>query len=273
MQVAQVIVLANHKGGCGKTTATGNIGAGLAQMGKRVLLIDADPQANLSQLFGIDDPAVIGARLEDALDRDDFTQAPEPWRARMGEDGLGHELAAGVHMLPCTRDLADVVSARMAQDGFEQALAQLCAIYAPDYDFILIDTPPGVGALSSQALLAARWVIVPSKPADFDVGGAIELADLIEQEIKDFNPQIELLGVLIGQVDRRWRLTRETREVLEQAEIRRLAVEIPNAVRVGSAPRYAAPTIVLEPDSRVATAYRQVATMLAALPSAGKAAA
>jgi chromosome partitioning protein len=261
--MAHVIAFANHKGGVGKTTGTANLGAALAQMGERVLLIDADPQSNLGEAFGVDDPTMPGLRLEDALEPGQWSKPPTVWTTRADSDtGDEMPLAGGVHLLPCTAALANIATALVLQEGAEQRLANLVALYDEHYDWILIDTPPGLGPLSSMAMLAARWIIVPARPADFDIGGAVKVADLLEHEIVDFNPDVELLGVLVSQADRRWNLGHDTRSALKHAAIARLDVEIPFAVRVGSAPRYAAPTVVLEPDSRVGRAYQRLARHL-----------
>src|SRR4051812_28101039 len=105
--MAAVIVFANHKGGCAKTTSTGNIGAALASppVGKRVLLIDADPQANLSELFGCDDRSLPGVRLEDALAQGATSDPPAPWTERPNADGQLEPIPGGVHLLPCTEEL------------------------------------------------------------------------------------------------------------------------------------------------------------------------
>lgn len=261
--MSHVIAFANHKGGVGKTTGTANLGAALAQLGERVLLIDADPQSNLGEAFGVDDASHLGLRLEDILDQAEWTAPPPVWTTRQDpESGAALPLAGGIHMLPCTSELANTVAALAAEPGAERRLRDIVALYAPDYDWILIDTPPGLGALSSMAMLASRWIIVPARPADFDIGGAVKIADLLEHDIVAFNPEVELLGVLVSQVDRRWNLGHDTRSALKQADVARLPIEIPFAVRVGSAPRYAAPIVVLEPASRVGRAYVRLAEYL-----------
>lgn len=261
--MAHVIAFANHKGGVGKTTGTANLGAALAQMGARVLLIDADPQSNLGEAFGVDDAAELGLRLEDVLAEAHWDRPPPVWTTRHDDEtGEIQPLAAGVHILPCTAQLADTVALLSMTQGAEGRLRDLAALYDPLYDWILIDTPPGLGALSSMAMLAARWVIVPARPADFDIGGAVKVADLLEHEIAEFNPNVRLLGVLVSQADRRWNLGHDTRGALKRADVPRFDIEIPFAVRVGSAPRHAAPTVVLEPDSRVGRAYTRLARHL-----------
>src|SRR3954466_1623363 len=104
--MAQVIVFANHKGGCAKTTSTANIGVALASrpVAKRVLLIDADPQANLSELFGCDDQPLPGVRLEDALARPSG-EPPAPWTQRPNADGALEPIPGGVDLLPCAEQL------------------------------------------------------------------------------------------------------------------------------------------------------------------------
>lgn len=263
--MAHVIVLANHKGGVGKTTGTANLGAALSQLGERVLLIDADPQGNLGETFGVDDDSVPGLRLEDILAEDSWSTAPAVWEHRVDPDTRELvALAGGVHIVPCTDALAATAATLALEEDSEGRLRDVVALYRPAYDWIIIDTPPGLGVLSSMAMLAGDWVIVPARPADLDISGAVKVADLLEGDIAEFNPGVRLLGVLVGQVDRRWNLRHDTRSALREAQLEHLDVEIPFAVRVGSAPRYAAPTVVLEPDSRVARAYQRLARDLAA---------
>jgi cellulose biosynthesis protein BcsQ len=321
--LATVLVLANHKGGVAKTTSVANLGAALAQLSgppirgvraaessqrkNRVLLIDADPQANLSEGFGCDQEHPDGLlRLEDALADEHVAAAPQPWTTRSAAGAL-EPLAGGVHILPCSaileeqitttmsveaqmrgrmsarQDLLDSVAGAAAVLGVDQhelwlalgstttkneprgvpmirRLAELVGHYRTQYDYILIDTPPGLQALPTMALLAADWVIAPSRPADADVGGAAKLVSLLEDSILEHNPAVRFLGVLVNQVGHNWRLGRDVRDLLDHASIPKLAREIPFASGTGEWPRYKSPTVIRQPASRVGIAYRASAT-------------
>ncbi len=252
-----VFSFANHKGGCAKTTSAANLAAALVERGARVLAIDADPQANLSETFGIS--ARPRPRLEDRLVLDDPTPGPAIAPGRPG----------GVDVLPCSERLEEAVTSHARHPRFAFRLRELVHAVGERYDVVIIDTPPGLGPLSSMAMLASDRVIVPARPADLDVMGAMKIAHLIRTSLQTANPRLRLLGVLLTQVDRRWRLTTDAREALDRAGVRRLCVEVPARVQVGVAPRYGAPTFVLQPDGMVADAYRRLAADLA-LPLAAR---
>ena len=258
---AFVIVLANHKGGVTKTTSTANLAVMLAEAGRRVLIVDCDPQANLSEAFGWYSD-IPGERLEDLLENPDAANRyapplalqsdvmPElPWRERL-------------RIIPSTDALADVAAdlPATAGPGHELRLRQVLEPLRDSFDLILLDTPPGLGTLSGIAVLAADGLLIPALAADLDVRGASKLYDLVEGEI----PGLRILGVLIAASERRWRITRDAVQRMDADAMRVLPVHVPRAVRVASAPRYRAPTAVLEPESMVSHAYRQLADHLLA---------
>lgn len=258
--MAMTFTFANHKGGCGKTTSVANTSAALAARGLRVLAIDADPQANLSEAFGVS-PDQEGPRLEHALA--DSTEPLPAWTVELTGPAAAHD--GTLHLVPCSGALEQVVTDHITESRFVDRITEKVDEAAHEYDVVVLDTPPGLAPLASMAMLAADWVIVPARPADFDVGGAIKLAHLIRDELAAISPRLRLLGVLLTQVDRRWTLTADTRHALADAEIERLRTEIPFMVRTGAAPRQGAPLVLLEPDSRLAVAYHDVARDLAGL--------
>jgi chromosome partitioning protein len=258
---ALVVVLANHKGGVTKTTSTANLGAMFAEAGRRVLLVDCDPQANLSEAFGWREDRP-GERLEDLLAHPEALKRYVPpvaiatavaprlaWRERL-------------RIIPATGALADVAAdlPGIVGVGYENRLREVLDPLRDQFDVILLDTPPGRGNLSGMAVLAADGLLIPALAADLDVRGAGKLYDLVEGEI----PGLRILGVLIAASDRRWQITRDAAARMAADHMRVLPVSVPRAVRVASAPRFRAPTAVLEPDSMITHAYRQLAQLLLA---------
>jgi chromosome partitioning protein len=260
-RAAFVVVLANHKGGVTKTTSTANLGAMFAEAGRRVLLVDCDPQANLSEAFGWREDRP-GERLEDLLAHPAAMQRYVPAVALQAD--LAPRLAwrEQQRIIPATDALADVAAdlPAIVGAGYENRLREVLDPLRDQFDVILLDTPPGRGNLSGMAVLAADGLLIPALAADLDVRGAGKLYDLVEGEI----PGLRILGVLIAASDRRWQITRDAVARMAADQMRVLPVSVPRAVRVASAPRFRAPTAVLEPDSMVAHAYRQLARLLLA---------
>jgi chromosome partitioning protein len=258
-RLAFVIVLANHNGGVTKTTSTANLGAMLAEAGRRVLIVDCDPQANLSEAFGWSEE-LPGERLEDLLAHPDAALRYTPPAALQPDVARDLSWRERLRIIPCTDSLADVAAdlPATAGEGYETRLREVLEPLRPWFDFVLLDTPPGLGNLSGMAVLAADGLLIPALAADLDVRGAGKLYDLVEGQV----PGLRILGVLIAASERRWRVTRDAAARMDADEMRVLAVQVPRAVRVASAPRYRAPTAVLEPESMVSHAYRQLAQHL-----------
>lgn len=253
---AFVIVLANHKGGVTKTTSTANLAAMLAEAGRRVLIVDCDPQANLSEAFGWTEE-LPGERLEDLLTHPAAAYRYQPPVALQPDVMPGLVWRERLRIIPATDALADVAAdlPGTVGNGYQHRLRVVLDAVRAQFDVILVDTPPGRGNLSGMAVLAADGLLIPALAADLDVRGAGKLYDLVEGEV----PGLRILGVLIAASERRWRITRDATSRMTADAMRVLPVHVPRAVRVASAPRYRAPTAVLEPDSMVSHAYRQLA--------------
>jgi chromosome partitioning protein len=256
---AYVIVFANHKGGVTKTTSAANLGALFAEAGLRVLLVDCDPQANLSEAFGWSEERP-GERLEDLLVRPDSAARYAPPAALRKEAAHGVAWRKRLRIIPTTDALADIAADLPATvgNGHETRLRDVLEPLRESFDLILLDTPPGLGTLPGLALLAADGLVIPALAADLDVRGAGKVYDLVESQL----PGLKILGVLVAASESRWRVTREATSRMQADHMRVLTVRVPRAVRVASAPRHQAPTAVLEPESMVTHAYREIARQL-----------
>jgi chromosome partitioning protein len=256
---AFVIVLANHKGGVTKTTSTANLGAMFAEAGRHVLIVDCDPQANLSEAFGWTEE-LPGERLEDLLTRPEATHRYQPPPALLPDVAPDLAWREQLRIIASTHVLADVAAdlPALAGAGYENRLRDVLEPLRDQFDVILLDTPPGRGNLSGMGMLAADGLLIPALAADLDVHGAGKLYDLVEGQV----PGLRILGVLIAASERRWRVTRDATNRMTTDAMRVLPVSVPRTVRVASAPRHRAPTAVLEPDSTTSHAYRRLAQLL-----------
>ena len=190
---APTIACANQKGGVGKTTTAANLSATLSQMGKRVLAVDMDAQANLTAHFGLE--RELDASVATAL-RD--RQADLPIYRIEDERG------GSVDVVPASLELASVEFQLTAVIGRELRLREHLARVQDQYDFIIVDTPPSLGLLTVNALVAADCVIIPTEARFFSLQGLYMLEETIA-EVASLNPKIEVLGVLLSKYDRRLR--------------------------------------------------------------------
>jgi len=219
--MATVIAVANQKGGVGKTTTTANLGAALALRGQRVLLIDLDPQGNLTSAFGLEKD-VQQTVAESLLDR----RVPLPvvmvqngahgWDRADGYKQV--ELLSGARHLavvPAAVGLASAEAQLMNKLGRELRLRDQLLGVETNYDYVLIDTPPALGVLTINALVAATRVIIPTEARFFSLQGLQMLEESIE-EILYLNPKLEVLGILLSKMDRRLKEERQVAEYLRQ---------------------------------------------------------
>jgi len=195
--MSKVISISNHKGGVGKTTSTINIGAGLNKLGKKILLIDLDPQANLSQSLGVTDQElnIYGALRGEYL--------PHPI-----------EVIPGLDIIPSVLDLSGAEVEMSSEAGREYILKEIIEPLLPGYDYILIDSPPSLGLLTINALTASDEVLIPLQAQYLAIQGLTKLLEIIDKIQRRLNKELRVGGVFITQYDGRKILNRDVVDII-----------------------------------------------------------
>ncbi len=196
--MSKVISISNHKGGVGKTTSTINIGAGLNKLGKKILLIDLDPQANLSQSLGVIDQE---RNIYGAL-RGDYDIEPI-------------EILKGLDLIPSTLDLSGAEVEMSGEAGREYILRELIDPLRGSYDYILIDNPPSLGLLTINSFTASDEVFIPLQAQYLALQGLTKLLEVIDKIKKRLNKELKVGGVFITQYDGRKVLNRDVVATIE----------------------------------------------------------
>ncbi|MEI2779124.1 MAG: ParA family protein [Tetrasphaera sp.] len=244
---AVVLAVANQKGGVAKTTTVASLGAAFAELGKRVLLVDLDPQACLTFSLGVD-PESVEASMHDVL-----TGAAE-----FGDILL--ECADGVDLAPSSIELAGTEAVLLARPGREFILAGLFADHAADYDIILLDCSPSLGVLTLGALTAASGLIIPMPCEMLGHRGVGQLLDTVRDVKKLLNKKLKIIGVLPTMYDGRSAHQQEVlADVGQRYGLPVLAPPIPRTVRFAEAPAVGRSILETARRSKGAAAYRAVA--------------
>jgi chromosome partitioning protein len=246
---ARVIALCNQKGGVGKTTSTINLGAALSEFGRRVLLVDFDPQGALSVGLGVQ---------PHQLDRTAYNLIMEPGVSI--DDILLKTGVPGMDLLPSNIDLSAAEVQLVGEVAREQTLSRVLTPIVPDYDFVLIDCQPSLGLLTVNALTAADEVIVPLECEFFSLRGVALLIDTIDKVRERLNPRLKLAGILATMYDGR---TLHGREVFARV-VEAFGDSVFDTV-ISRTVRFPETTVAGEPittwasSSAGATAYRNLA--------------
>ena len=244
---ATVIAVANQKGGVAKTTSVASLGAAFAELGKRVLLVDLDPQACLTFSLGVDPEGVEGS-MHDVL------------TGRLPLADILLECADGVDLAPSSIDLAGTEAVLLARPGREFILGNALAEQAKNYDIILLDCSPSLGVLTLGALTAASGLIIPMPCEMLGHRGVGQLLDTVRDVKKILNKKLTVLGVLPTMFDSRSGHQQEVlADVGERYGLPVLTPPIPRTVRFAEAPAVGRSILETARKSKGAAAYRAVA--------------
>ncbi len=247
-----IIALANQKGGVAKTTSVASLGAALAELGKRVLLVDLDPQACLTFSLGVD-PDTVGASVHDVL------------TAGVGLAEVVVPCDDGVDLVPSTIDLAGAEAMLLSRPGREYVLRTALEEGAADYDVVILDCAPSLGVLTLGALTAANGLIIPMPCEMLSHRGVGQLLDTVADVKKILNRDLEVWGILPTLFDGRSNHAREVlADVGERYDLPVLEPAIPKTVRFAEAPAVGRSILATARTSKGAQAYRDVAQGLLA---------
>lgn len=248
-KMTEIIAFANQKGGVGKTTTAINLGASLAAIKKRVLLIDLDSQGNAGTGLGF----VRSSHSQSIYD------------VIMGISGAAENILStavpGMHILPSTQALAGAEVELLDMENREYRLRDALRPIMEHYDYILLDCPPNLGYITLNALTAANHVIIPLQCEFFALEGVLHLINTIKGIQQKWNPKLDVLGVLLTMYDRRYGMTRDVEEnVRDTFGDLVFKTVVPRNVRVAEAPSHGKPALFYDFNSNGAQAYLRFAT-------------
>jgi chromosome partitioning protein len=255
----RTIVIANQKGGVGKTTTVMNLGRALVKEGKKVLLIDADPQANLTSYLGVTPGA---APFENIRTLDEVFLAKKPLLVTEAESFITRT-NSGMDLIGSDAHLTGVDAYLYSRADKEKVLSGFLTMLKNRYDYIFIDTPPTQNLLTLNAIVAADSVIIPIQPEFFSLEGIVKIRTQIESIKNSFQPKLEILGILATQVNERRKLTGDVMNALK-AEFGAIIFNsmIHESAAVAESSGHAKSVLDYDKSSRASKDFRELAQEL-----------
>ena len=252
--MAQIIAIANQKGGVGKTTTCANLGIGLAREGKKVLLIDSDPQGSLTISLGYDRPDQLSRTLSDIMEKVMDKNPIKP-----NEGILSQE--EGVALMPANISLSGMEVSLVNAMNREKILKQYLDSVKRQYDYVLIDCMPSLGMMTINALAAADSVIIPVQAQYLPAKGLEQLLQTVNKVRRQINPKLKISGILLTMVDNRTNYAKEISTLLRDtygSKIKVFVTDIPHSVRAAEISAEGKSIYSHDPKGKVAEAYREL---------------
>ena len=252
--MCKVLICANQKGGVAKSTSVVNLGIGLARKGKRVLLIDNDPQGSLTEALGYPEPDKLETTLanvmEWVLNEEDFD---------LSAGILHHE--EGIDLMPANIELSGVETSLVGIMSSETTLKEYIEMISDDYDYIMVDCSPNLGQLTLNALVAADEIIIPVQAAYLPLKGLEQLLRTISRVKRKMNPKLDIMGILITMVDYRTNFAKDITEVLYEHYGNNIHIfdeVIPLSVKAAEASAEGVSIYSYDGKGKVAAAYEKI---------------
>ena len=250
----KTIALANQKGGVGKTTTAASLGIGLSRQGKKVLLIDADAQGNLTQMLGWSQPDELSPTLSTLMEKVIAEKPIAP-----GEGILHHP--SGVHLVPANIELSALEVTLVNTMSRETVLRQYLSTVADCYDYALIDCMPSLGMLTINALTAADSVIIPVQAQYLSAKGLEQLLQTVQKVRRQINPRLKIEGILLTMTDSRTNYGQQIDNLIRGAYGSKIKVfdqTIPRSVRAAEISAVGRSIFQHDPKGKVAEAYKSL---------------